>query len=54
MREGEMRQIAGLIGAAVRFDPQTAAGANGLAETADEVRDLVRRFPAYGRQEVMA
>jgi glycine hydroxymethyltransferase len=54
MREGEMRQIAGLIGAAVRSDPQTTAGATRLADSADEVGDLVRRFPAYDRQEVMA
>nr|WP_221375846.1 serine hydroxymethyltransferase [Actinoplanes polyasparticus] len=54
MREGEMRQIAGLIGAAVRSDPDTTAGAARLADAADEVAGLVRRFPAYGRQEVMA
>ena len=54
MREGEMRQIAGLIGAAVRSDPDTTAGASRLADAADEVAGLVRRFPAYGRQEVMA
>ena len=50
-----MRQIAGLIGAAVRCDPDTAAGASGLHDAADEVADLVRRFPAYAQQqEVMA
>ncbi|WP_433297351.1 serine hydroxymethyltransferase [Actinoplanes sp. CA-030573] len=54
MREGEMRRIAGLIGAAVRSDPSTADGARRLAGAADEVHDLVRRFPAYARQEVMA
>jgi glycine hydroxymethyltransferase len=54
MREGEMRQIAALIGAAVRSDPTTTAGATRLADVADEVADLVHRFPAYGRQEVMA
>jgi glycine hydroxymethyltransferase len=55
MREGEMRQIAGLIGAAVRCDPDTAAGASRLHDAADEVADLVRRFPAYEQQqEVMA
>ncbi|MBU2661959.1 serine hydroxymethyltransferase [Actinoplanes bogorensis] len=54
MREGEMRQIAGLIGLAVRSDPDTAAGASRLADAADEVAGLVRRFPAYGRQEVLA
>jgi glycine hydroxymethyltransferase len=54
MREGEMRQIARLIGAAVGSDPQTPAGASRLAEAAHEVSDLVGRFPAYGRQEVLA
>jgi glycine hydroxymethyltransferase len=53
MREGEMRQIAGLIGAAVRSDPDTTAGASRLADVADEVLDLVRRFPAYAPQEVL-
>ncbi|MEV6298454.1 serine hydroxymethyltransferase [Actinoplanes sp. NPDC051861] len=54
MREGEMRQIAGLIGVAVRSDPATAAGADWLAETGEEVSELVRRFPFYTEQEVMA
>jgi glycine hydroxymethyltransferase len=54
MREGEMRQIAGLIAAAVRSDPGTTGGASRLADAADEVSNLVRRFPAYPRQEVMA
>jgi len=54
MREGEMRQIAGLIGAAVRSDPETAGGAARLAGLADEVSSLVGRFPAYAQSEVMA
>jgi glycine hydroxymethyltransferase len=54
MREGEMRRIARLIGAAVGSDPGTTGGAARLAEVADEVSDLVERFPAYGRQEVLA
>ena len=54
MREGEMRQIAGLIGVAVRSDPETAGGAARLAGVADEVSSLVRRFPAYAQTEVMA
>ncbi|GIF18772.1 serine hydroxymethyltransferase [Paractinoplanes tereljensis] len=54
MREAEMRRVAGLIGIAVRSDPGTAAGASRLADVADEVLELVRRFPAYARQEVMA
>ncbi|MEV4641675.1 serine hydroxymethyltransferase [Actinoplanes sp. NPDC049548] len=47
MREGEMRQIAGLIATAVRTDPVDARGAVRLAEVADQVADLVARFPAY-------
>jgi glycine hydroxymethyltransferase len=54
MREAEMRPIAGLIADAVRSDPDTAGGATRLADVADEVASLVRRFPAYPRQEVMA
>jgi len=52
MRESEMRQIAGLIATAIRADPQTSGGATRLADVRDEVTTLVRRFPAYGRQEV--
>ena len=52
--EGEMRQVAALIGAAVRCDPDSAAGASRLADVGDEVLSLVSRFPAYARQEVMA
>ncbi|OJF15044.1 serine hydroxymethyltransferase [Couchioplanes caeruleus] len=54
MREGEMRQIAGLIAAAVRADPATVAGAGTLRDTADEVSALVRRFPAYAGEGVPA
>ncbi|NMO56025.1 serine hydroxymethyltransferase [Actinoplanes sp. TBRC 11911] len=54
MREGEMRQIAGMIGVAVRCDPQTTVGAARLAQVADEAADLARRYPAYGHAEVMA
>jgi glycine hydroxymethyltransferase len=53
MREGEMRQIAGLIAAAVRADPETTAGARRLHDVADEVTVLVRRFPAYHRADVL-
>jgi glycine hydroxymethyltransferase len=52
MREAEMRQIAGLIAAAVRADPATPAGATVLRDTADEVSTLVSKFPAYPRAEV--
>ncbi|WP_328461859.1 serine hydroxymethyltransferase [Actinoplanes sp. NBC_00393] len=54
MREGEMRQIAGLIGVAVRSDPETSGGAGRLAEVTEEVSALVRRFPFYVEQEVLA
>jgi glycine hydroxymethyltransferase len=54
MREGEMRLIGRLIGAALRSDPDTAAGASRLADVADEVQALVGQFPAYAREEVMA
>ena len=54
MREGEMRLIGRLIGAAVHSDPDTSAGASRLADIADEVVALTGRFPAYARQEVMA
>ncbi|MFC7527678.1 serine hydroxymethyltransferase [Actinoplanes sp. GCM10030250] len=54
MREGEMREIAGLIGVAVRSDPATAGGADQLAGVGTEVSALVRRFPFYAEQEAMA
>jgi len=47
MREAEMRQIAGLIGKAVRTDP--AAGGRVLDDVRAEVTELVRTFPAYPR-----
>jgi len=52
MREGEMRQIAGLIAAAVRADLASVGGANELRAVADEAAELVRHFPAYDRAEV--
>jgi glycine hydroxymethyltransferase len=54
MREGEMRQIAGLIAVAVRADPQTSGGASRLTDVRDEVSALVRRFPAYVQPGVLA
>jgi glycine hydroxymethyltransferase len=54
MLESEMRQIAGLIAAAVRADPGTPAGATTLRDTADEVATLVSKFPAYPRAEAYA
>jgi glycine hydroxymethyltransferase len=47
MREPELRQVATLIAAAVRADPATAAGQAALADVADEVTDLVDKYPAY-------
>ena len=54
MREGEMRRIAGLIGLAVRADPETAGGLARLHEVADEVAALVAEFPAYAAMGVPA
>ena len=47
MREAEMRQIAGLIGKAVRATP--AAGASVVSDVRAEVTELVQAFPAYPR-----
>jgi glycine hydroxymethyltransferase len=54
MGEGEMRQIAGLIAAAVRADPDSVGGAAALRDTAGEVSALVRSFPAYAQVGVPA
>ncbi|BCY14691.1 serine hydroxymethyltransferase [Actinoplanes sp. L3-i22] len=54
MREPEMRRIAELIGVAVRCDPETVAGMSRLADVGEEVTGLVRRFPFYVEQEVLA
>ncbi|AGZ45730.1 glycine hydroxymethyltransferase [Actinoplanes friuliensis DSM 7358] len=54
MREGEMRQIAGLIAAATRADPASVTGAAALRDVADEVSALARRFPAYAQVGVPA
>jgi glycine hydroxymethyltransferase len=47
MREPEMRRIAALIARAVAADPHLDTGLTALAEVADEVVDLVTKFPAY-------
>jgi glycine hydroxymethyltransferase len=49
MREAEMRQVAGLIAKAVAADPASSAGRATLADLAEEVSDLVAKFPAYPR-----
>ncbi|GAA4592454.1 glycine hydroxymethyltransferase [Actinoplanes octamycinicus] len=54
MGEAEMRRVAELIGVAVRCDPETAGGVSRLAAVREEVTCLVRRFPFYVDQEVMA
>jgi glycine hydroxymethyltransferase len=54
MREGEMRTIAEFIGAAVRAQPETVAGARTLRDLAVRTRALAQAFPAYERQEVFA
>ena len=47
MREAEMARVASLIGRAVAADPDTTAGRTELATVADDVADLVAKFPAY-------
>jgi glycine hydroxymethyltransferase len=47
MREPEMRDVASLIGRAVRTDVETAAGRVEAVEIAESVNNLVSKFPAY-------
>jgi glycine hydroxymethyltransferase len=47
MREPELRQAAALIASAIRADPLTPAGKAALADVAEEVADLVGKYPAY-------
>ena len=47
MREAQMSEIAGLIGRAVRADPETSAGAAALTAVAEEAGALCTKFPAY-------
>jgi glycine hydroxymethyltransferase len=47
MRESEMREVAGLIAAAITADPATPSGATRLADLAAEAAALAARFPAY-------
>ncbi|BCJ42634.1 serine hydroxymethyltransferase [Actinoplanes ianthinogenes] len=54
MGEAEMRQVAELIGVAVRCDPETAGGRSRSAAVREEVTEMVRRFPFYTSQEVLA
>jgi glycine hydroxymethyltransferase len=54
MREGEMREIAGLIAAAVRADPATNSGTTRLRDLAVEASALAGRFPAYASEAVPA
>ena len=47
MGRPEMREIASLIGRAVRTDTETDAGRGLTSEIAEDVRTLVSKFPAY-------
>jgi glycine hydroxymethyltransferase len=47
MREPQMREIATLIGRAVRADPESEPGKRVLAEVGERVGALVAEFPAY-------
>jgi glycine hydroxymethyltransferase len=49
MREGQMRQVAGLIARAVAADPEKEAGRAALADLGEEVAGMVAEFPAYPR-----
>jgi glycine hydroxymethyltransferase len=49
MTEPEMAEIAGLIGRAVRVNPDTSQGKAELAEVSDVVTSLVAAKPAYPR-----
>ncbi len=54
MGESDMKEVASLIGRAVRSDPQTDAGRAALAEVSSTVEALVARYPAYPRPEQTA
>jgi len=49
MGEGDMKEVASLLGRAVRADPGTSEGTATLAEVARAVGDLTARHPAYPR-----
>ncbi|MFV2100170.1 serine hydroxymethyltransferase [Micromonospora sp. LOL_024] len=49
MAEPQMRQIAELVGRAVRTDPAASGGTGELARIAADVAELVGAFPAYPR-----
>ncbi|MEV6813242.1 serine hydroxymethyltransferase [Micromonospora sp. NPDC051296] len=49
MGEAQMRQVAELIGRAVRTDPAAPGGADELTRIAADVAELVADFPAYPR-----
>ncbi len=54
MGESDMKEIASLIGRAVRADPETDAGRATLADVSATVEALVGRYPAYPRPEIAA
>jgi glycine hydroxymethyltransferase len=47
MREPELRQVATLIASAIHADPSSLGGQAALADVAEEVADLVGKYPAY-------
>jgi glycine hydroxymethyltransferase len=47
MGQPEMKEVASLIGRAVRADVETDAGRAESAQVAEAVSALVARFPAY-------
>jgi len=49
MREGEMTVVASMIARAVLAEPESHSGRAVLAGIAEEVADLVAKFPAYPR-----
>jgi glycine hydroxymethyltransferase len=54
MGESDMKEIASLIGRAVRADPETDAGRATLTDVSATVEALVSRYPAYPRPEIAA
>jgi glycine hydroxymethyltransferase len=54
MGESDMKEIASLIGRAVRADRETDAGRATLADVSATVEALVSRYPAYPRPEIAA
>jgi glycine hydroxymethyltransferase len=47
MGQSDMKEVASLIGRAVRADLETDAGKSEIAQVADSVSSLVAKYPAY-------